>query len=70
MNHRKQVHWLLLIVGVLLLANGLWGLTAGQVVSTWARLEYRPSVPYWITVTACLGGGVSSLVLAVRVRSR
>lgn len=57
----------LLVAGSLLLAYGVWGLYSGWIVSTWARIEYRPSVQYWITVGALVAIGSFNIVFAFRL---
>ena len=56
--------------GGLLLAYGLWGLSSGRIISTWARFEYRPSVQYWITVIALVGIGGMNVLLGIRMLVR
>lgn len=52
-------------VGSLILAYGIFSLRAGWVISTWARIEYRPSAVYWITVVALLGIGGVNVALGI-----
>ena len=52
--------------GSVLLAYGLFSLRAGWVIGTWARIEYRPSAVYWITVSALLAIGGVNVALAMK----
>ena len=60
----------LIVAGGALLAYGLWALHSGWVVSTWARVEYRPSIPYWITVVALVVIGGVNVAMGVRMLLR
>lgn len=66
MNNELLARVLLLGVGSVLLLCGLWALHSGKVVSTWARIEYRPSLVYWLTTAALIGAGAMNLVLVLR----
>ncbi len=63
MDVRTRARLILIGVGTLMLGYGLWGLYSGRIVSTWARVEYRPSVAYWITVVTLVGLGAVNVVL-------
>ena len=58
------------IVATLLLSYGLWSLYSGWVVSTWARIEYRPGIFYWITVLALIVVGILNLAVLLRPKAR
>ena len=56
----------LITAGSLLLAYGLYALFSGWVISTWARVEYRTSVQYWITVVALIAIGAVNVGIGIR----
>jgi hypothetical protein len=56
----------MLFAGGLILAYGIFSLRAGWVISTWARIEYRPSAIYWITVIALIGIGGVNVALGLK----
>ncbi len=60
----------LILAGGLLLCYGLWGLYSGWIISTWARVEYRPSVQYWITVVALIVIGGVNVGMGIRAYFR
>ncbi|MCK5439965.1 MAG: hypothetical protein KAI97_08470 [Gemmatimonadetes bacterium] len=58
-----------LIAGIVFTAIGVWCLVSGRAPSTWARMEYRPSLLYWVVTLALLLLGILNLVVALRSKS-
>jgi hypothetical protein len=54
-----------LLAALALLGYGLWALHTGRVITTWARMAYRPDPIYWVTVSAFLCLGAANLVYAL-----
>jgi hypothetical protein len=66
MKHVMKIGLVTLIIGLLLFVYGLWALYSGEVLSTWARIEYRPSLIYWVTVIALTVTGGLNVAFGIR----
>jgi len=58
---------LFIVVGIVLLGVGMWGVTSGKVLGRgeWYVRSERP-VAYWLNVLTFIGAGIAVVVLGIR----
>lgn len=65
MSSLRKTGFIILVLGILLLAYGVWALFQGSILSTWLRWEYSTGAPFWITVMTLIGLGAANIVLGL-----